>query len=208
MRTDVLMRGRVIAAFGLIAALMFGIFSAVLCTTVAKACGRPLTVEDIQHGIMPSEDNLPCKNRRSSPSRDAAPSTDPSRSAVPSIDNTSKYLKESADEQMASGEDAFKDGNHMLAGIFFGTAANSYRKAGLLAQAAVAEQKEQHCKCLESVFLRIGEYFELGIDEHFKIGDAEKKRKQAEAKRSLQGCQSYTDALNAVKAANQQWDRD
>jgi len=39
------------------------------------ACGQSLTVDDIQHGIMPSEANLPCKNN-------SAPAAAPQRRVI------------------------------------------------------------------------------------------------------------------------------
>lgn len=47
------------AAIALVALWVFGV-------TAASACGTPLTVQDIQNGIMPSDANLPCSSSRGS----------------------------------------------------------------------------------------------------------------------------------------------
>ncbi len=48
---------------GVVALLTIGIaFGFSLAASPAEACGRPITAEEIQHGIMPSEDNLPCSS--------------------------------------------------------------------------------------------------------------------------------------------------
>jgi hypothetical protein len=55
-----------------LASMVFGFVAA-----PAMACGTPLTVQDIQNGIMPSDANMPCSSSRSSGSGSSSGSSQP-----------------------------------------------------------------------------------------------------------------------------------
>jgi hypothetical protein len=46
-----------------------------LCATPAAACGAPITAEEIMHGRIPTEDNLPCRNDNRAPPQRQVPVT-------------------------------------------------------------------------------------------------------------------------------------
>ena len=98
------------------------------------ACGTPLTVQDIQNGIMPSDANLPCSSSRSgsgSSSSSVPQRQGPSESSV-------RYQKASRLNSMAS--DAQDHGNYAEALDLFRQARALLLANGDIANAAIVER--------------------------------------------------------------------
>lgn len=118
-----------------------------LPSSPALACGQPISVEDIQHGVMPSEENLPCRNGPT-PSA-ASPRHSPPQFAKPSRPLDQKQLL-LANASMRVAEEALAKQDYDRAAFSYNMAIDLFRRAGDLANANVAVRKynQAHCEWL------------------------------------------------------------